>query len=71
MYYCQEDVFPDITMIIYHVSLRIIRPLWLIYTAQDRDMYRELDQHNRKQWVLVPSLCQTSMNISVQFVRTH
>ena len=32
------------------------RGLWLVHTARerDRDRPREMDQHNRKQWVLVP-----------------
>ena len=46
-------------------------PLWHIHTARKRDWdrYRELDQHNGKQWALVPVLSRTSMNNC--HIRTH
>ena len=38
---------------------------------QDRDRHREQDQHNGKQWILVPFPVLDCVNISVQHIRTH
>ena len=40
---------------------------WLSHTAREweRDRYRKLGWHHRKQWALVPVAVQTSVNISV------
>ena len=42
----------------YEMTASLFRPLWHTHTARerkkDRDRYRQLDQHNRKQWVLAP-----------------
>ena len=56
-----------------HFSETQLLGYWLIHTVWKRDQnrYRELNQHNRKQWILVHFPASDGVNISVQYIRTY